>query len=295
VPETPNLSWPVRALPVITIAGRFPLDGRDFKYMYRGVTHALHLHDYLGTIRMEHHSFALHPGDVTVSPARDRTWYDVPKPGHHWCIHFRPARTRGEIIIRLPWHLPAGAQRSFIADRIAEIARLHKREGEPTACAAAAVELQGLLLRIGMLATQHDHPPRRADAALHKLLRLLDEQFAETWTIPQLATAVGLTQDYLATIFRQRVGMTIPHYLLKRRIDHARQLLKSTDLPINHIAARVGMPDAQHFNKQFRRLVGMSPSQARTEPGRSGVPAAILPAHPVAAGTPLLPARRPPH
>jgi AraC-like DNA-binding protein len=35
------------------------------------------------------------------------------------------------------------------------------------------------------------------------------------------------------------------------------------DLPMKRIAARVGMPDPQHFNKQFRLLTGLSPSAAR--------------------------------
>jgi transcriptional regulator GlxA family with amidase domain len=215
---------------------------------------------------MARHTFALQPGAVTVSPAHDQSWYHLPEPGHHWCIHFRPARAAGATV-NLPWHLPAGAHRAFVTDRMAGIARLHNRVNDPAAQAVAAVELQGLLLRLAMLAMQRERPPRRADGALEKLLRLLDERFAESWTVPQLAAAVGLTQDYLARCFRQRCGLTILRYLLQRRIEHARYLLTSTDLPVNRIATRVGLPDAQHFNKQFRRLVGMSPSHARAASG----------------------------
>jgi transcriptional regulator GlxA family with amidase domain len=100
---------------------------------------------------------------------------------------------------------------------------------------------------------------------LDQLLALLDERFAEPWTVPQLAETVGMTQDHLARCFRQRMGMTIPRYLLQRRIAHARQLLAITDLPVNRIAARVGLPDAQHFNKQFRLLTGLSPTAIRTQ------------------------------
>ena len=72
-----------------------------------------------------------------------------------------------------------------------------------------------------------------------------------------------MTQNYLARMFRKRFGMTIPRYLLNRRIDYARHLLTTTNIPIHRVAARVGLPDPQHFNKQFRKLVGTSPSHAR--------------------------------
>ena len=57
--------------------------------------------------------------------------------------------------------------------------------------------------------------------------------------------------------------MTIPHRLIARRVEHARYLLESTDLPIWRVAERVGIPDPQHFNKTVRRLTGTSPSAIR--------------------------------
>lgn len=85
---TPSLRWPIRAVPVIYCAGRYPLDERHFPTTYRSTTHALHLHEYHGVIRMNHHRLTLHPGDLTLSVAGGRTRYDLPQPGHHWCIHF---------------------------------------------------------------------------------------------------------------------------------------------------------------------------------------------------------------
>jgi AraC-like DNA-binding protein len=248
--------WPARFVPVLHVAGRFPLDGRNFQDTYRHTTHALHLHDYAGRMRMGRRELALQPGDITISVANGLTQYDLPQPGHHWCVHFQPATMRGASVA-LPLHLPAGTQRRHLADRLAEISQLHNQ----TNPARAAVLFQDLLLWLAGQQTS----VKRATAALDRLLALLDERFAEPWTVPQLAATVGLTQDHLARCFRQRLGMTIPRYLLQRRITHARQLLTITDLPVNRIAARVGLPDPQHFNKQFRLLTGLSPTAARAE------------------------------
>jgi AraC-like DNA-binding protein len=250
----PLFRWPARVVPVLTIAGRFPLDAEHFAYTYRHDTHALHLHDYAGKMRMGRRELILNPGDITISVAGGRTQYDLPQPGHHWCVHFQPVVPRGSCLT-LPFHLPLGAQRRHLADRLAEISQLHNQTNPDR----AALLFQDVLLWLA----GRQAPVRRSDAALDRLLALLDERFAEPWTVPQLAENVGMTQDHLARCFRQRVGMTIPRYLLQRRIAHARQLLAITDLPVSRIAARVGMPDPQHFNKQFRLLTGVSPSAIR--------------------------------
>lgn len=254
----PLFRWPARVVPVVRVAGRFPLDDRHFQFTYRATTHALHLYDYAGKLRMGRRELSLQPGDITVSVAGERTQYDLPRPGHHWCVHFLPVRAVGTTV-SFPVHITAGAQRRYLADRLAEISQLHNQ----TNPARAAVLFQDLLLWLA----GRQAPVQRSAAALDRLLALLDDRFAETWTVPQLAETVGMTQDHLARCFRQRVGMTIPRYLLQRRITHARQLLAITDLPVHRIAERVGMPDPQHFNKQFRLLTGLSPSAARASAG----------------------------
>ncbi len=270
---TGDIRWPLRALPVVEQAGRFPLDETGFAFTYHHTTHALHLHDYNGAIRMGRRHYALRPGVVTLSAGYGATRYDLPKPGYHWCIHFRPVPLRGATT-RLPRHFFVGPQQAFVADWIMRIARLHARgqRGSPEARLAAAVasaSLQELLLYLALLA-QRNVPAERlceADTAVERVLTLIDERFAEPLTVPQLAIEAGMSQGYLAKQFRLRTGMPIPRYLLQRRIQHAHQLISTTDLPIGRIAARVGLPDPQHFNKQFRRLIGMSPSQARIEGG----------------------------
>jgi len=262
----PTIRWPIRALPVIMQAGRYPLDEHNYETTCRHVTHALHLHEYGGEIRMGQLRLILRPGDVTVSKSHVCTQYNLPNAGHHWCIHFYPVKVHGPVSL-LPWYIRAASHRGYLADRMAEIARLHNQSRQPIAQARAALLLQDLLIWIAAL-TAETPRARRSDVAIDKLIALLEERFAERWTVPQLAAAVGMTPDHMAHCFRQRLGQTIPRYLLQRRIVHVRQLLEITDLPINRIAARVGRPDAQHFNKQFRRLTGLSPSAARLASGR---------------------------
>jgi len=59
---------------------------------------------------------------------------------------------------------------------------------------------------------------------------------------------------------RRHLGSTIPHHRLRLRIQTARHLLETSTLGIAAVARRVGLPDAQHFNKVFRRFAGLSPT-----------------------------------
>jgi AraC-like DNA-binding protein len=276
---TPLLLWPLRAVPIVRVAGRFPLDDQDFEFTYRHATHALHMHEYNGLIRMRGCEYDLQPGDVTVSVAHVRTQYHLPRAGHHWCVHFVPVTRRAETM-RLPWHIRNPSQRRYVADRIAEIARCHGEPKGTPASGRAGILLQDLLLWLGETSATTTRLAHAA-TAMDRLVAVLDERFAEPWTVPQLAGIAGLSQDHLARCFRRRLGVTIPRYLLQRRVAHARHLLEITDLPVKRIAERVGMPDPQHFNKQFRLVTGFSPSAARSSvPNKHPAVKPTTPHHP---------------
>jgi AraC-like DNA-binding protein len=251
----------MRVVPTVQVAGRFPIDDRAFAFTYRHPTHALHLYEYSGRIRMRGQEIALEPGDVTMSVAGLPTQYDLPEAGYHWCVHFHKVRDQADRV-SLPVHMRLPGRRHHLADRIAEVARLVRDPTRSGAHVRAGLVLQDLLLQLAE-SPSLVKPKGRASDAVAGLLTVMDQRFAEVWTVPQLAALVGVTQDALSRRFRERTGMTIPRYLLQRRIAHAQHLLEITDLPVKRIAERVGMPDAQHFNKQFRLVTGLSPTAAR--------------------------------
>lgn len=260
-----TLPWPIAGRPTVIHAGRFPHADRAFETRYHGRTHALHLYDYPATMRLGRRELTLRSGDMTCTPAGVETRYALPHPGHHLCIHFRLPAMRGEKAA-LPLFRSLGPRRDFAADQMREIANLHRLTGHvPGAAAAASALLQGLLLWLvtftedGRTAAGSD----RAELAVRQAAEQLERSLDQPLSVPNLAGEIGLSQNYLAHHFRQRYGMTIPRYLLHRRIELAQDLLQRTALPVSDIAQRAGLGDPQHFNKQFRRLTGHSPSAYR--------------------------------
>lgn len=265
--------WPLKVFPDITTAGRFPLKDTGFHQLYKGNTHAIHLHDYEGMVNMDGAEIPLRPGIITLSEAGGETRYHLPKPGHHWCVHFLPAAEPRSESFELPCVIDTGAMASHVAERFRQIARRSLKgrlagEGAREGRAAASVALQDMLLWLWRWVDSSGL--RKAGRGLGweaaaEAMAAIDERLAETATIAELLRPSGISHNNVTRIFRERYGMSPARYRLLRRMEHAQLLLRTTRLSVKEVAATVGIPDAQHFNKQFRRLAGSSPSAARLE------------------------------
>jgi AraC-like DNA-binding protein len=91
----------------------------------------------------------------------------------------------------------------------------------------------------------------------------IDRYMTRDVRIREICRNAGLSQNYLARLFRKQYGCTMNRYLINRRLEFARHLLECTSLPIKEIGVRAGLPDPQHFNKLFRKITGKSPSAFR--------------------------------
>lgn len=80
----------------------------------------------------------------------------------------------------------------------------------------------------------------------------------------ELAGLVGLSEPYLAALFRTATGMSVLQYQTRQRMAVARELLDTTGLPVSEVARESGYADPLYFSRQFRRIHGMSPEIYRT-------------------------------
>jgi AraC family transcriptional regulator len=102
----------------------------------------------------------------------------------------------------------------------------------------------------------------------HKLLRAIeyiDENLREDLTLPNIAQAVAISAGHFAHAFRHTTGLAPHRFVLERRIERARMLLRETDLPITEIAQRVGCASHSHFSVMFHRATGLTPRDFRNQ------------------------------
>jgi AraC family transcriptional regulator len=107
-------------------------------------------------------------------------------------------------------------------------------------------------------------PKRRLGA---RTLRLLDD-YIETHlghdvSLGDLAALAGVSRFHFARTFRETVGQPPHRYVLGRRIERARELLRSPSLPLREIAARTGFADQSHLTRQIKRAYGATPGALR--------------------------------
>lgn len=125
---------------------------------------------------------------------------------------------------------------------------------------AALAHLTLLLVDIARLATDVVGDLRRNnETLLAEVFDLIERRFAEPLSLRDVADRIGITPGYLTTLVRRRTGRTVGDWIAERRMVQARQLLTGTDLPVNEIARRVGMPDPGYFARVFRQSNGVTP------------------------------------
>ncbi len=92
----------------------------------------------------------------------------------------------------------------------------------------------------------------------------LEEHYAEKISLDQIAENMYLSPFYISKIFKSEIGESPIHYLIRVRMEKAKELLeKGSDLSITEIAEQVGYDDVYHFSKLFKKAYGMSPSKVR--------------------------------
>jgi AraC family transcriptional regulator, transcriptional activator FtrA len=109
---------------------------------------------------------------------------------------------------------------------------------------------------------QYAPPPPPADA-LDGLLEWVGARLGTPLSVGDLAAYLGVSRRTLARRFAGQLGTSPGAWLLSRRVAEARTLLEETDLPVEAIAARVGLTSAVNLRRRFRAQAGTTPGAYR--------------------------------
>lgn len=116
------------------------------------------------------------------------------------------------------------------------------------------------------MANQTESRQARDLELLRRLLRAKDRMDVashEEWPVRRLAGVSGVSEAHFARSFRDAFGVPPHRYLLTRRIERAKALLRDTDLPITEIAFQTGWNSLGTFGRTFRDITGESPGDLR--------------------------------
>lgn len=125
----------------------------------------------------------------------------------------------------------------------------------------AANTLRALLTHAALLAPRHQS--RRGRFNVWAVQAYMQAHLDEPLTLDQLADAFGFERFHFAKTYRRLTGRAPLTHFLHLKMERAARLLDGGELRVSEVARVLGYEDAHYFSRQFRRLMGVAPSEYR--------------------------------
>lgn len=100
-------------------------------------------------------------------------------------------------------------------------------------------------------------------SVLHKILHYIDTSFMTLKNIDEIAQKLSYSKFYISHIFKEKTGMTVCEYIMRKKTEAAIAMLKEEQSSIADISERLGYESTQSFSKMFKRQTGITPAKFR--------------------------------
>ena len=229
---------------------------------------------------VEDEPFALAKGEAVVIPPNLTHWADVPdgRPSSYGTVSFHMSLFLG-IGYRRFMHplmfdgkaylLKLSGNAGWQGEALGVLEKLTRFHGRP-GLESWQLEFHGLILILWNKVYQNHYAGLPALHTYQKLHRkmlgsmvYIHDHYHEEITNSILAKQVNLAVGTFCRYFRQLLGVTPFQYLNRYRIQKSRELLVSTDRMISDIAFLCGYGSLSHFNQEFKKHMGCTPSEYR--------------------------------
>jgi AraC-like DNA-binding protein len=114
-----------------------------------------------------------------------------------------------------------------------------------------------------MASLSYETPQISKDPIFLKITDYVHRQYQSEISLTSLAEKVGMNKSALCRYFKKISGKSIFDYLIEFRISYACKLIANTDLRVSIVAYDSGFNNISHFNSQFKKVTGYSPTQYR--------------------------------
>ncbi len=100
--------------------------------------------------------------------------------------------------------------------------------------------------------------------SVRQAMHYVETHIEEAISLQGVAGYVHLNGSYFSALFKEQCQMNFSEYVIRRKLQKAKELLLKTNLPIAEIASRTGYQRVKYFNKLFKEYEGMSPGRYRS-------------------------------
>lgn len=224
-----------------------------------------------GIFELNGHSYRVGPGRAFMAEIPGNHRYYYPGGPEAWEFYFvlfrpQPMLPLWESVKERLGVTPALDPSGLPVRRLRDIT-LEAQAGRITDPYIASSLLYQFLMELGRLAASGPRQRENWPAAIRSAAAYMDTHYASMLGQEQLAETVGLSKYHFLRTFSKYAGVTPNDYLNRVRIEHAVELLRTTNDGIEAIAGRVGYSTGSYFIKVFRKLTGQTPGEFRSGNG----------------------------
>lgn len=159
-------------------------------------------------------------------------------------------------LLHMPLRQDALPSHMYLAQQIVQVAVRHTNTQDAT------YQLQQLMY--GMIASHWGQPVAINAMLSHEIAKVVDalraSQYKENLSLAEMAAISRMPMETFRKRFVSEVGMPPLSYVLHCKMERAKELLREQEYTVRQAGVEVGMQDPYHFSKQFKNIVGISPS-----------------------------------
>ena len=160
-----------------------------------------------------------------------------------------------------------GSQIRQLLERI-RVEGMQRRSWYRPLCNALFVQASIMLLRLRSGETNHRSVTSgncQLSSAGEKVRSFIHDNFFRELTLNEIADYVGYSPEYLSKLFSSMMGVSVHQYLMHVRMEHAKELLKYSQLTIKEISSECGFKSIHHFSRAFKEYQGAPPATWRDQ------------------------------
>lgn len=107
------------------------------------------------------------------------------------------------------------------------------------------------------------HARHSNDSSLRQIIDYIEEHLLEQMTREEIAQYVHFHPAYLSRFFRKKTGLSLSEYIVRQRIECAKEMLVRSEHRIGYIMSHLGYDNLSHFTRTFKKITGYTPQQYR--------------------------------
>lgn len=98
---------------------------------------------------------------------------------------------------------------------------------------------------------------------VEEMMKYVEERLGDSFTLKDVAHTFSFSPNYLGFLFKEETGENFSDYVIRQRLNQAKELLRDPKRKIYEVASEIGYKNFTVFNKQFRKLFGIAPGDYR--------------------------------